>query len=76
MQEYLGVLITFILAADGRLKDLKVLDYRSSADDHQKELGRRFIREANPFPRFPQDYRDFPELPFNITISFQIKKVN
>ena len=70
------VYVSFILTADGMLRESKILNYRSSADEKQKELSLRFIREANPFPSFPKEYHDFPELPFNITISFQVKKLN
>lgn len=67
------VYLTFVLLANGALKDIKVIDSKTHANDFLRNAGLKSIRESSPFPPFPADLK-YPELSFNVVISFQIDK--
>ncbi len=64
------VYLTFIIKSDGTLGDLQIIDAKSTANDFLREVGHKSVQEAAPFPPFPQDL-SYPELTFNVAISFQ-----
>ena len=64
--------ITFALSSDGRLKQIKIIEDRTSASQYLKNVGLKSIQEASPFPPFPENL-SYPELTFNIAISFKIR---
>jgi hypothetical protein len=64
------VYLTFIIKADGTLGDLQIIESKSTANDFLREIGQKSISEAAPFPAFPSDL-NYPELTFNVAISFQ-----
>ncbi|MCK5083202.1 MAG: TonB C-terminal domain-containing protein [Candidatus Omnitrophica bacterium] len=64
------VYLTFMLASDGMLKGVKIIDEKTSANDYLREVALRSIKESNPFPPFPEGF-DYPEFTFNLLISFQ-----
>ena len=66
------VYLTFVLASDGSLKQIKLIDEKTSAGTYLKDIGFKSIRESSPFPSFPSDLR-YPELSFNVVISFEVK---
>ena len=65
------VYLTFILTSDGAVKELKIIEERTTAGQYLRTIGLKSIKEANPFPPFPKDLR-YPELTFNVVISFQV----
>lgn len=65
------VYLTFVIASDGKLKDLKIIEHKTHANDYLKEIGLRSIKESSPFPPFPKDLV-YPELTFNVIISFEL----
>jgi outer membrane biosynthesis protein TonB len=65
------VYIAFVVGSDGELKDVHYIEDRSAPSYYLKEIALRSIKEASPFPRFPQGL-DYPQLSFNVIISFQI----
>lgn len=67
------VYLTFIIRQDGSLVELQILSDKTTANDFLKQVGVRSVREASPFPPFPQDL-NYPELTFNVSISFQYKE--
>jgi len=67
------VFLTFIVQSDGTLKDIHILDDRTKANVYLRKIGIRSVKEANPFPAFPKDI-NYPELTFNVVISFEIKE--
>lgn len=69
------VYLTFVLSADGTLKDLKVSEERSRANEYLREVGLRSVRESGPFPPFPDELK-YPELSFNVIISFEVSNHN
>jgi len=66
------VYLTFILLSNGSLKQIKLIEERSSATSYLKDVGFNSIQEASPFPSFPKDLR-YPDLTFNVVISFEVK---
>lgn len=67
------VYLTFVLLADGTLKQLQFIEERTSANDYLKDISSRSIKDASPFPPFPKDL-SYPELSFNVVISFEEEK--
>jgi outer membrane biosynthesis protein TonB len=65
------VYLTFILNNDGSLKDLKIIEEKSSGGPYLRTIGLKSIKEAVPFPPFPKAL-NYPELTFNVVISFQV----
>lgn len=66
------VYLTFALNADGNLKQVKIIEHRTKADNHLRDVGLRSIKDSNPFPPFPKGL-SFPELTFNVIISFEVR---
>ena len=67
------VYLTFVLLSDGTLKQLKLIEEKTSAEDNLRQIGMKSIRESNPFPAFPADLK-YPELSFNVVISFEVRE--
>lgn len=67
------VYLTFIIHQSGALTELQILSEKTTANDFLKQVGVKSVQEAAPFPPFPQDL-NYPELTFNIAISFQYKE--
>lgn len=66
------VYLTFVLSSDGTLKELQILENRTTAQQFLRTVGLKSVKEAAPFPPFPKELR-YPELTFNVVISFQMK---
>jgi len=64
------IYLTFIIKSDGTLGELQIIENRSTANEFLREVGQKSVREASPFPPFPEDL-NYPELTFNVAISFQ-----
>ena len=66
------VYLSFIIDAYGQLQQLQIVEDKTDANEYLRKAGMRSVREAAPFPPFPNDLR-YPELTFNIVISFEVK---
>jgi outer membrane biosynthesis protein TonB len=66
------VYIAFVIGSRGELKDVRYIEERSTPSFYLKEISMRSVKEASPFPPFPGDL-DYPQLSFNVIISFQIE---
>ena len=66
------VFLTFVLTNDGVLKQVKLIEEKTSADEYLKTIGLKSIQESTPFPSFPKDLK-YPELSFNVVISFEVR---
>ena len=66
------VYLTFLIARNGSLMDVRLNPERSSQSVYLKEVASRSIRVASPFPLFPKEL-DYPQLSFNVIISFEIE---
>lgn len=64
--------LSFVISKDGFLKDMRLLEEKSSPDPYLRDTALQSIRDASPFPAFPKDL-DYPQLSFNVAISFQIE---
>ncbi|HQP10664.1 MAG TPA: hypothetical protein PKV41_04700 [Candidatus Omnitrophota bacterium] len=64
------VYLTFILASEGALKAVKIIEDKTRANDYLRDVALRSIKESNPFPPFPKGF-DYPEFTFNLLITFQ-----
>lgn len=76
-QNYTGtevgeVTISFVISADGALKDLHLIEEKSSPSVYLGEIALRSVRDAAPFSGFPRDL-DYPQLSFNLAITFEIE---
>ncbi len=67
------VFVTFVIKADGSLSGLQVLEAKSAANEFLRAVGLKSVQEAAAFPPFPKDLA-YPELTFNVSISFQYKE--
>ncbi|MBF0122914.1 MAG: hypothetical protein HQL21_05860 [Candidatus Omnitrophica bacterium] len=67
------VYLTFVIKADGELSDLQIMESKSQGNEFLRDVGLRSVKEAGPFPPFPKDLT-YPELTFNVQISFQFRE--
>ncbi len=65
------VYLSFVLDREGRIRDIKVINEKTHANEYLRSVGLRSVRESAPFPPFPKDLT-YPELPFNIEIEFKV----
>lgn len=66
------VYVSFIVTSGGFLKDVRLIEERSSPNPYLRDIALRSIKDASPFPNFPKDL-DYPNLSFNVIISFEIE---
>jgi hypothetical protein len=64
------VYLTFVLLSDGTLKDTRIIDRRTKANQYLRSVGMKSIVDSNPFPSFPGDL-PYRELSFNVVICFE-----
>lgn len=67
------VYLTFVIRADGVLTQVQILEDKTRADELLKHIGLKSVQEVSPFSPFPKDL-NYPELTFNIQISFRIRE--
>ncbi|MDD5566314.1 MAG: hypothetical protein PHG31_05450 [Candidatus Omnitrophica bacterium] len=66
------VYLSFVIARDGSLREVKLHEDKSTGGFYLREVALRSIRNSAPFPSFPKEL-DYPQLSFNIIISFSIE---
>lgn len=66
-----NVYMTFILLANGELKQIRIIKDKSVPDAYLHRIGLESVDLASPFPAFPEELK-YPELTFNIVITFQL----
>ena len=66
------VYISFIISYDGYIKDVRLIEDKTNANDYLKNIALKSVKSASPFPNFPKEL-DYPQLSFNIIISFEIE---
>lgn len=66
------VCLYFVLLPEGRLKEIKVVEQRSSQNGLLKEIAKKSVQQAAPFASFPEDLSQ-PQLSFNVIISFELE---
>jgi TonB family protein len=66
------VYLAFILSRDGYIKEVRLIEEKSSSSAYLRETALRSIRDASPFPDFPKKL-DYDQLSFNVIVSFEIE---
>ena len=66
------VYLSFVIFADGSLKEIRLVEEKSSPSLYLRGTALRSIKEASPFPDFPKEL-DYPHLSFNVIISFEVE---
>lgn len=67
------VFLSFVVAASGELLHIMIIDARSVEDALLRNIAIDSIRDANPFPAFPQGMNQY-QVTFNVVISFELNK--
>lgn len=76
-QNYTGsqvgeVAVSFIISSQGYLKEIRLIEEKSSPNAYLREVALRSIKDASPFPKFLKEL-DFPQLSFNLVITFEVE---
>ena len=66
------VYLTFVLTSDGSLKEIRLIEEKTSASKYLKNISLKSIRDSCPFPSFLHDLK-YPELSFSVLIKFEAK---
>jgi len=66
------VYLSFVISSDGSLREIRLVEEKSSPSHYLREIALKSIKEASPFPNFPKEL-DYPQLSFNVVISFEIE---
>lgn len=66
------VYVRFVVTSDGKLKELSIIDERSTKNRLLKEKVFEAIKNSSPFPNFPKEFVS-PEVVFTCQISFELK---
>ena len=66
------VYVSFVISNDGYVKDVRLVEEKTNATSYLKEIALKSVKSASPFPDFPKEL-DYPQLSFNIIISFEIE---
>lgn len=64
--------LSFLILRDGSLEKLELTEEKSSPSPYLRGIASKSIKEAAPFPNFPQDL-DYNHLSFNVVISFEVE---
>jgi TonB family protein len=66
------VYLSFIVSNDGYIREVRLIEEKSSSNQYLQEIASRSIKDASPFPDFPKEL-DYPQLSFNVVISFEVE---
>lgn len=66
------VYVSFIISNDGYIKGVRLVEEKTTANNYLRNIALRSVKDASPFPNFPREL-DYPQLSFNIIISFEIE---
>lgn len=66
------VFLSFVILRDGSLTDARLIEEKSAPNAYLREIASKSIQQAAPFPVFPAEL-DYPQLSFNVVISFEIE---
>ncbi|MBU1913475.1 MAG: hypothetical protein KKB22_08085 [Candidatus Omnitrophica bacterium] len=67
------VFLSFVVAASGELLHIMIIDAKSIEDPLLRNIAIDSIRDASPFPTFPQGMNQY-QVTFNVVISFELNK--
>jgi outer membrane biosynthesis protein TonB len=66
------IFLSFVIAQDGSLREIRLVEEKSTPSYYLRDIASRSIKAAAPFPMFPKEL-DYPQLSFNVIISFEIE---
>jgi len=55
------IYLSFVIGQDGSLRDLRLVEEKSTPNYYLRDIALRSIRAASPFPAFPKEL-DYPQL--------------
>ncbi|MBM3246395.1 MAG: TonB family protein [Candidatus Omnitrophica bacterium] len=64
--------LSFIISDDGLLRETRLSEEKSSPSPYLRRIALESVKDASPFPNFPKEL-DYPQLSFNVIISFEIE---
>ncbi len=64
--------ISFVISNIGELKNIQLIEEKSSSNQYLKDVALKSISDAAAFPSFPEEL-DYAQLSFNVIISFEIE---
>lgn len=67
------VFLSFSVTSKGELLHIMIMDNRSVKDSLLRDIAINSVRDASPFPAFPQGMNQF-QITFNVIISFELNK--
>jgi len=67
------VCLRFVLLSNGKLKELSVIEERSTPNHLLQEIAKKSLRRASPFAPFPKGLGQ-AQLSFNVIISFELEE--
>jgi outer membrane biosynthesis protein TonB len=67
------VFLTFSISAEGALLNLSINDEKSAKSDYLRDIAARSVKDAAPYPTFPEKLKNSDKLAFNVIISFELK---
>jgi outer membrane biosynthesis protein TonB len=67
------VFLTFSISAEGALLNLSINDEKSAKSDYLRDIAARSVKDAAPYPGFPEKLKNSDKLAFNVIISFELK---
>ncbi len=65
------VYLSFVISNDGYVREIRVVEEKSSSNTYLLEISVKSIKEAAPLPNFPKEL-DYQQLSFNVIISYEI----
>jgi len=66
------VYASFVITREGFIRDVRLVESKSSQNPYLRETALKSISDASPFPSFPKEL-DYPQLSFNVVISFEVE---
>lgn len=67
------VFLTFSINSGGELIEAAVNQKKSTSDEYLKAIALKSVKEASPYPKFPEKLKNKNKLSFNVIISFELK---
>lgn len=67
------VFLTFSINSGGELIEAAVNQKKSTSDEYLKSIALKSVKEAAPYPKFPEKLKNKNKLSFNVIISFELK---
>lgn len=64
------VYLSFIISSEGYIREMRIVEEKSSFSPYLRQIALNSVKDASPFPNFSKDL-NYPQLSFNVVISFE-----